>query len=265
MQISLFGRVALVTGAAQGVGKGIALELARSGAMVAVSDIDDKVIETKEEIEKMAGKAVAVIFDVADSAAVEAGVREVKEKLGPVDILVNNAGITYNVSSLLKMTREKWDWEIGINLGGAFNCTKAVLPDMVEAKWGRIIMISSISAPFGAHFQAAYASSKAAMGALGKTIAQEHSRDGITCNILLCSMLATPRVQTLPEEIMGEYLNKRTPIGRIGKVEEVGYTVVFLASEQASYITGAELHVDGGAHLCPFSVGVRNLRFSPQA
>ena len=265
MQISLAGRVALVTGAAQGIGQGIALELARSGADVAVNDISDTVPAVKEEIEKMGRRSVAAIFDVADYNAVQAGFNEVKNKLGPIDILVNNAGITYHVSSVIKMTREKWDWEMNINLGGAFNCSKAVLPDMVARKWGRIIMISSIAAPLGAHYQAAYSSSKAAMGSLAKTIAQEYSRDGVTSNVILCSRLNTPRVVMLPEEIMTEYLNKRTPIGRMGKVEEVGYAVVFLASEQAAYISGAELHVDGGAHLCPFSVGVRNLRFSQQS
>ena len=260
MEISLSGRVALVTGAAQGIGRAIALELAKSGARVAVNDVNDEVHSIKEEIQKMGYDSVAAIFDVANTAMVEVGVKEIKEKLGSIDILVNNVGITDNIAPILKMTRERWDWEMDINLGGAFNCTKAVLPDMIKQEWGRIIMISSTGAQ-GLHFQSGYACSKAGMSGLAKTVALEHSRDGITCNVILCGCIGSPKVLALPEEMKREYITKRAPIGRIGDVKDVASAVVFLASEQAKYITGAELHIDGGAHLNTFSMGVRNLTF----
>lgn len=264
MEISLSGKVALVTGAAQGIGRAIALELAKSGASVAVNDTSDKVVSTKEDIEKMGKDSLAAIFDVAVEEAVEAGIGEIKEKLGPIDILVNNVGITNNISPILKMARERWDWEMAINLGGAFNCTKAVLPDMVKAKWGRVIMISSLGAG-GLHYQVGYACSKAGIAGLAKTVALEHSKDGITCNVIICGLIGTPLVLALPEEIKTEFATKRAPAGKIGDVEDVASAAVFLASEQAKYITGSELHVDGGAHLGTFSLGVKHLSFGRDA
>ena len=254
MEISLSGKVALVTGAAQGIGRAIALELAKSGASVAVNDTSDKVVSTKEDIEKMGKDSLAAIFDVAVEEAVEAGIWEIKEKLGPIDILVNNVGITNNVSPILKMARERWDWEMAINLGGAFNCTKAVLPDMVKAKWGRVIMISSLGA-----------GGLALRDWLSKTVALEHSKDGITCNVIVCGLIGTPLVLALPEEIKTEFATKRAPAGKIGDVEDVASAAVFLASEQAKYITGSELYVDGGAHLGTFSLGVKHLSFGRDA
>jgi len=262
MEISLSGKVALVTEAAQGIGKAIALELAKSGAAVAVNDISDKVASTKEEIEKMGQDSVAAIFDVAIEEKVEAGIRTIKEELGPIDILVNNVGITNNISSILKMTRERWDWEMAINLGGAFNCTKAVLPGMVKAKWGRIIMISSLAAVGGLYHQVGYSCSKAGMTGLAKTAALEHSKDGITCNVILCGLIGSPLVLALPEEIKREFVTKRAPVGKIGDVEDVAYAVVFLASEQTKHITGSDLHVDGGASLNTFTPGLRHLSFA---
>ena len=262
MEISLSGKRALVTGAAQGIGRAIALELARCGAAaVAVNDISDKVASTKEEINRMGIDSMAAVFDVADKDKAEAGIREIKEKLGRIDILINNVGITNNIAPILKMTREKWDWEMDINLGGAFNCTKAVLPDMVKAKWGRIIMISSLGAE-GLHYQVGYACSKAGMAGLAKTIALEHSKDGITCNVILCGVIGSPLVLSLPEELKKEITTKLTPAGKIGEVEDIANAAVFLASQQAKYITGSELYVDGGAHLHAFSFGVKNLSFN---
>jgi NAD(P)-dependent dehydrogenase (short-subunit alcohol dehydrogenase family) len=261
MEISLAGKVALVTGAGQGIGKAIALELARSGAIVAVNDIDDKVALTKEEIDRMGKESLIAMFDVSVEEEVEAGINEIKKKLGPINILVNNVGITANIASILKMTKGKWDREMAVNLGGAFNCTKAVLHDMVKAKWGRIIMISSVGGAGGLHHQVGYACSKAGMSALAKTVALEHSKDGITCNVILCGLIGSPKVLAIPEELKREFITKRTPTGKIGDVEDVASAVVFLASEQAKYITGAELHVDGGAHLWTFSLAVRELSF----
>lgn len=260
MEILLSEKVALVTGAARGIGRAIALELAKAGAAVAVNDISDQVVLTSEEIEKMGGRSLATIFNVAVEEQVEAEVSKIREKLGHVDILVNNVGITNNIAPILNMTRRKWDWEMAVNLGGAFNCTRAVLPDMVRAKWGRIIMISSIGAG-GLHYQVGYACSKAGMASLAKTVALEHSKDGITCNVIICGLIGSPLVLALPEEIKTEFVTKHAPAGKIGDMEDVANAVVFLASEQAKYVTGSELHVDGGAHLGTFSFGVKHLSF----
>ena len=262
MEISLTGEVALVTEAAQGIGRAIALELAKSGAAVAVNDISDKVASTKEEIGKTGNDSVTAIFNVAIEEEVEAGIGEIKEKLGPIDILVNNVGITTNISSILKMTRERWDGEMAINLGGAFNCTKAVLPDMVRAKWGRIIMISSLAAVGGMHHQVGYSCSKAGMTGLAKTVALEHSKDGITCNVILCGLIGSPLVLALPEETKREFITKRAPVGEIGDVKDAACATVFLASEQARHITGSDLYVDGGASLTTFTPGLKHLSFA---
>jgi NAD(P)-dependent dehydrogenase (short-subunit alcohol dehydrogenase family) len=260
MKISLLGKVALVTGAAQGIGKAIALELAKSGAAVAVNDISDNVTLTKREIDKMNRRSLATIFDVAIEQEVETAVRDIRAKLGSIDILVNNVGITNNIASILEMTKERWDREMAVNLGGAYNCTRAVLPSMIKAKWGRIIMISSLGAA-GLHYQVGYACSKAGMAGLAKTVALEHSKDGITCNVILCGVIGSPLVLAMPDEIRMEFATERTPAGRIGDVEDVAHAVVFLASEQAKYITGSELYVDGGTHLNTFSFAVRHLTF----
>lgn len=147
MNVILSPRVAVVTGAAQGIGKAIALALADAGADIAVNDISiSNVTPIIEEIKRKGRKAVVAVFDVADKEAVDEGTHKILEELGHIDILVNNAGITDNLSSTSKMTREKWDWEMSVNLSGAFNCTGAVLPGMVKSGWGRIIMISSLGA-----------------------------------------------------------------------------------------------------------------------
>ena len=260
--ISLSGKVAVVTGAATGIGRAIALRLAKADAIVGVTDIDEKVILTKEELERTGKHSAAAIFDVANIKAVEAGIAEIKNNLGPIDILVNNAGITTYASPILKTTADKWDRLMAVNLGGAFNCTKAVLPDMVKTKWGRIVMISSVMGVSGAHYGAAYSCSKIGMSGLAKTVTLEHAKDGITCNAILCGLIGSPNVLALPEEMRIEYVSKRVPIGAIGDMEDIANAVLFLSSEEAKYITGTDLYVDGGAHLFTFSLGTRHLNFN---
>jgi NAD(P)-dependent dehydrogenase (short-subunit alcohol dehydrogenase family) len=262
MGISLSDKVAIVTGAASGIGREIALSLAKANAIVAVADVDEKVVSTKNEIERTGKHSVAVIFDVANVKAVEAGIAEIKRAVGPIDILVNNAGITTDVSPILKTTSEKWDRQMAVNLGGAFNCTKAVLPDMIKKKWGRIVMISSVVGVGGAHNAVAYSCSKIGMSGLAKTVTLEHAKDGVTCNTILCGLIASPNVLMLPEEMKTEYVSKRVPTGTIGDMEDIANAAVFLASEEAKYITGADLYVDGGAHLFTFSFGARHLNFN---
>lgn len=256
MEISLVGKVALVTGAAQGIGKATALSLAEAGANVAVNDIHDAVLATKREIAAWGRRTVDVIFDVSDTNAVAKGVQRVRDELGCIDILVNNVGITNNRASVAKMTREKWDWELGVNLSGMFNCTRAVLPDMSRSGWGRIVMISSLGA-LGTNHQVAYSASKAGISGLAKTVAIEHSKDGITCNVLLCGLIGSPKVLALPEEVK-KMAARLIPAGRIGELEEVANVVVFLCSPQASYITGTDILVDGGAHIPAISYGLKS-------
>ena len=263
MEISLSDKVAVVTGAATGIGKAIALGLARADARVGVIDISDKVVSTKEEIERMGKQSVAAVSDVAKEHDIEAGIAQIKSQLGPIAILVNNAGITSGAPrSILKMTGDEWDRQMAVNLGGAFYCTRAVLADMVEAKWGRIIMISSVVGVGGAHKGVAYSCSKIGMSGLANTVTLEYSKHGITCNTLLCGLIGSPKVATLPEEMKREYVTKRVPAAKIGDMEDVANAVVFLASEEAKYITGADLYVDGGAHLFTFSFGAKHLSFS---
>ena len=248
MEISLAGKVALVTGAAMGIGKVIAIELAKSGADVAVSDIREDVVATKKDIEALGKRSCAAIFNVSDPKAVDEGIKKIQDELGPIDILVNNVGIVDNIAPILKMKREKWDWEIGVNLSGIFYCTQAVLPDMVKNGWGRIIMMSSLGS-LGINMQAAYGASKAGLCGLARTVALEHSKDGITCNSVLPGLIGTEKAKKyLPEEVK-DHAKRIIPAGRLGEVEEVVNLVVFLSSPQASYITGTEILVDGGAHL----------------
>ena len=259
MEISLYGKVALVTGAAQGIGKAIALALAGAGADVVVNDVSDAVLAVKKEIEMSGRKSSFSIFNVADTNAVADGIKKIRDELGCIDILVNNVGITNNRASVVKMTREKWDWELSINLSGMFNCTKAVLTDMAKSGWGRIIMISSLGA-LGTNHQVAYAASKAGISGLSKTVAIEHSKDGITCNVILCGLIGSPKVMALPEEVK-KIATALIPAGRIGKVEDIANVAVFLSSQQANYITGAEIYADGGAHLPAVSYGLKNFGF----
>lgn len=257
VEISLSGKVALVTGAAYGIGRATAMELARAGADVAVNDISDKVMSTKESIEKLRRKSCAAIFDVSDVNAVNAGIKQVRDALGPIDILINNVGIVDNLAPIIKMKSEKWDWEINVNLSGAFYCTKSVLPDMIRKGWGRIIMISSLGS-LGINNQVAYAASKAGLCGIARAVTVEHSKDGITCNAILPGLIGTDRAKTYLPEAVKESARKIIPTGRMGEVEEVVNLVVFLSSEKASYITGSEMFVDGGAHIAALSYGNAN-------
>ncbi|MBN1375986.1 MAG: SDR family oxidoreductase [Dehalococcoidia bacterium] len=261
MDIDLSSHVALVTGAAHGIGKTIALALAGAGADVAVNDISDGVNALADEIIGMGRKSVAAVFNIADKEAVNRGTDQVWKELGRIDILVNNAGITDNRAPVAKMTGAKWDWEMGVNLVGAFNCTASVLPGMAASGWGRIVMISSLGA-LGIHRQACYAASKAGLSGLARTVALEHSRDGITCNLIMCGLIGTSKVNNLPAEVLRLRTNM-IPVGRIGKPEEVAALTVFLSSQQAAYITGEEICLDGGAHIPAVSYGARDLGYTP--
>ncbi len=245
-----------MTGAARGIGRATAHVLADEGADVGVVDLLPEVESAMGEIEAKGRCSTAAIIDISDPAQVRDGVQKIVKSLGPIDILVNNAGIVNNIAPLTKMTHEAWQREISVNLSGAFNMIKAVLNTMLEQKWGRIINVSSIGGPGGLHYQSAYAASKAGLHGLTKTITLEHANDGITCNVIIPGIINTELVHQMPEEIKNGVLGM-IPSRRFGRTEEVGHLVAFLASDQAAFINGAEISIDGGMRLNTSILGSR--------
>lgn len=239
-------KVALVTGASRGIGKAIALELARAGMHVAVNFAGNR--ESAEavaaQIRDMGRKSITVQADVADAAAVEAMFQEVEQQLGPVLILVNNAGITRD-NLLLRMKEAEWDQVLDTNLKGVFLCTKQALRPMMKARWGRIINITSVSGVMGNPGQANYSAAKAGVIGLTKATAREVASRGITVNAVAPGFIETDMTAALGEE-MHRQLVQQIPLGRFGQASEVASLVRFLASEESSYITGQVIHVDGG-------------------
>jgi 3-oxoacyl-[acyl-carrier protein] reductase len=246
--LKLTGKVALVTGAAQGIGKAIALILARNGADMVVSDINlEKAEETAKEIRAIGPKAVAVKVDVANLNDVEQMVTGILEKLAKIDILVNNAGITRD-KLILRMTEEDWDAVLGVNLKGTFNCTKAVVRHMAKQRSGKIVNIASVVGEMGNAGQANYSASKAGVIGLTKTIAREYAQRGINVNAIAPGYIETPMTDALPEKAKEE-LRKLIPMERLGRPGDVAEAVLFLVSEESSYITGQVLNVNGGIYM----------------
>lgn len=252
--MSLQGRTAVVTGGASGIGLAISQRLARDGASVAVFDLDAAAAErlAKQLMEDGAG-AIAVEVDVSDRGQVDRAVEETRTALGPVQILVNNAGMDA-FEPFQTITVERWDRIMAVNLRGTFNCTQAVIGDMLEAKWGRIINISSSSAQSGAPNMTHYAASKGAMIAFTKSLALEVGRTGITVNTIPPGSIDTPMSRRAAEQgnFRGatlEQVAKIIPVGRMGLPEDIAAACAFLASEEASYITGQVIGVNGGRYM----------------
>ena len=252
----LEGKVALITGAARGIGRASAMVLAEEGAAVGVADIAPEVNDTAEAIRQMGRRATAAVFDIAEPTQVQAGVRQIREQLGDIDILVNDAAIVTNIAPLIRMTHDAWNRELAVNLTGAFNMVKAVIEPMLQKRWGRIINISSVAATGGLHNQAGYAASKAGLLGLTQTVTLEYARAGITCNAILPGLIGTELAQMMPPEIK-ERAIAITPARRLGEMREVGHLIAFLASERAGFINGATIHVDGGLRLNAVPVGSR--------
>lgn len=239
-------RVALVTGGSRGIGRAIAQGLAAQGHKVAVNYASraDAAEEVVGVIEAAGGEAIAVQADVSSEDAVTAMFSEIGERLGPVEILVNNAGITRD-DLMLRMSSEAFDAVIATNLRSAFLCSKAAVRGMLRGRWGRIISIASVAGISGNPGQANYAASKAGMIGMAKSIAKEVGSRGITSNVVAPGFISTDMTDALAEEARAASLGAIT-LGRFGEAEEVAAAVAFLASEEAGYITGQVLSVDGG-------------------
>jgi len=242
---TLDGQIAVVTGGAQGIGKSIATSLARQGAHVIVGDLNVQAAEsTAEEIAKLGTPATGISLNVAELGSVKAAIKHVVEAWGTIDILVNNAGITKD-GLLLRLTEDAWEQVLSVNLTGAFYCTKAVLPSMVRNRKGRIVSIASIVGAMGNVGQANYAASKGGLIAFSKVVAREYASRGITSNAVAPGFIDTAMTQAMQPEAR-DSLIKQIPCQRLGTPEDIAHAVSFLVSQEASYITGQVLHVNGG-------------------
>jgi 3-oxoacyl-[acyl-carrier protein] reductase len=242
------GRVALVTGASQGIGRACALLLAQGGAQVALAARnEEKLAATKAQIETAGGKAETFRLDVANEDEVKAVFKAVVAKFGRLEILVNNAGITRD-QLLMRMKRADWDAVLGTNLTGAYLCTQAAVSPMLKQRWGRIINITSIFGQIGQTGQANYCASKAGLIGLTKSVARELGSRSITCNAVAPGWIETDMTKDLAANLKEQVL-KMIPLGRAGTDVDVAHAVRFLASEEAGYITGHVLDVNGGMRM----------------
>ena len=243
---SLTGKTAIITGASRGIGAEIARKFAKEGAKIVVnySGSQEKAEAVVADIQQQGGEAIAVKANVADSEAVKTMVDETMKAFGSIDILVNNAGITRD-NLMMRMKDDEWDDVINTNLKGVFVCTKAVTRQMMKQRSGRIVNIASIVGVMGNAGQANYVASKAGVIGLTKTTARELSSRGITANAVAPGFITTDMTDQLNEDIQKSML-AQIPLGRFGKPEEVAKAALFLASDDASYMTGQTLHIDGG-------------------
>jgi 3-oxoacyl-[acyl-carrier protein] reductase len=245
MSSQLKGKRVIITGAGSGIGKTIARAYAETGALIAVCDVNYEAAQiTAKEIEIIGAKAIAYKIDVGDFKAVIETVEKIVQDFGTVEILINNAGITRD-TLLLRMKEEDFDDVIRINLKGAFNFTRACLKYLVKERWGRIINIASVIGEMGNIGQANYAAAKAGLIGLTKSAAKEVASRNITVNAVAPGFIKTAMTEKLPEAVIQEYL-KQIPVGREGTPEEIAALCLFLSSDEASYITGQIIRIDGG-------------------
>jgi len=241
----LKGKVALVTGAAQGIGKSIAFALAREGADIVVSDINfDLASQTAKELESLGVKTMPLKTNVSDFADVEQGVSQIVAKMGKIDILVNNAGITKD-TLLMRMKKEDWDAVISVNLTGVFNCTKIVSTLMMKQRSGKIVSIASIVGEMGNFGQANYAASKAGVIGFTKTVARELASRGVCANAVAPGFIQTAMTDKLSDDVKNAMM-AQIPMQKLGSPDDVANAVLFLASPESDYITGQVINVNGG-------------------
>jgi len=241
----LKGKIAIVTGAGQGIGRSIALKMAQEGADVAIVDVNlDTGERVRKEVEALGRKALYFAVDVVDQGQVKGMVAEVSRAWGKIDILVNNAGFDRG-ATLQKVKEEDWDAVLGVHLKGSLNCIQTVAPHMIEKSYGKIVNISSIWGKSGAISEISYSSAKAGIIGLTKSVARELGRYQINVNVVLPGLILTPIIAKMAEKYQNMII-ENTPLKRIGQPEEVANVVAFLASDEASFMTGAAIEVSGG-------------------
>ena len=244
--MNLEGQTAVITGSGRGIGKTIALKLAESGADIVLADMSPEVTEVRTEVETLGRKCLNFKADVTDIGTIEAMVKTIIEELGSIHILVNNAGITQD-NLFMRMKPEQWLQVIDVNLNGVFHVTKSVIRTMVKQHSGRIINISSVVGFSGNPGQVNYSSTKSGLIGFTKSLSREVGTRGITVNAVAPGFINTAMTQALNESQQQTILSQ-IPLGRMGEVDDIANAVVFLASEEASYITGTVLHVNGGMY-----------------
>ncbi|HRP76790.1 MAG TPA: beta-ketoacyl-ACP reductase [Rhodocyclaceae bacterium] len=243
-------RVALVTGGMGGLGEAICIKLAALGYKVVTthSPGNTKAGEWLQNMQNMGYGFRAFPCDVADFDSCKACIDQVTKEVGPVDVLVNNAGITRDMT-FRKMTKDDWDAVIRTNLDSVFNMTKQVMDGMVERKWGRVINVSSVNGQKGAFGQTNYSAAKAGMHGFTKALALEVARNGVTINTISPGYIGTKMVTAIPQEILDSKILPQIPVARLGKPEEIAGLVAYLASEEAAFVTGANISINGGQHM----------------
>jgi len=258
MDLGLDGKTALVTGGGGRLGSEDAHQLAAEGAEVAVLDVNRSTAESvAEAIREDGGEAFAVECDLTDREDVESSIADVRDRTGGVDVLVNNAGLVDAVDKVAEFDDELWDRDIGVNLTGTYNVTREVFPAMCERGWGRVISMSSLAGTLGGYGQISYSTTKAGMVGLGRTLALEGAQHGVTSNVLAPSIVVGDLADLPPEQLeqinpQYEKIRQATPMGALGREEDVAPLVAFLASEHARYITGQVIAVSGGVDLFSF-------------
>ncbi|MBS0546012.1 MAG: acetoacetyl-CoA reductase [Proteobacteria bacterium] len=243
-------RVALVTGGMGGLGEAICIKLAALGYKVVTthSPSNTKAAEWLQTMNNMGYGFKAYACDVADFDSCKACVEQVTKDVGPVDVLVNNAGITRDMT-FKRMSKADWDAVISTNLDSAFNMCKQVVDGMVERKWGRVINVSSVNGQKGAFGQTNYAAAKAGMHGFTKALALEVARNGVTVNTISPGYIGTKMVMAIPQEILDSKILPQIPVARLGKPEEIAGLVAYLSSEEAAFVTGANISINGGQHM----------------